>query len=279
MCGLNDIFVDFKKHEGCIVGICDALPRPFNRDKFVPFVSSDIEKRTNPAANLPGAKSIIVIGVPYELQNFPPMPEGAGFISVLGTANDYHNIVRGKLKRLAELMPGGKHKILVDSGTLDERALAVKAGLGYIGLSGLVISKEYGSRFNIGVMLTTLELPASKSSKPENCPPDCRKCIDACPTKALHPFDATRCISYLTQKDELTLEEAALIGRHMYGCDICQDACPKNHPQNPGWAMPKVWLSMTNAEFAEAYGHTAMLWRGANLLRRNAKIVERNLSK
>jgi len=239
---------------------------------------------------MPDAKSIIVMGVPNKLIAFPPMPKGAGVISAYGIADDYHTIIKALLKKLATEMQQHtdfKYKIYVDSPNLDERALAVKAGLGFLGRNGLVISK-YGSRFNIGLLLT--DIPIERLSphlgremktiqSDSGCPPSCRKCIDACPGDALSIMDginSARCISYLTQKDGLTPEEAAQIGYHLYGCDICQDVCPLNQPQPTAWAVPEDWISMTDEAFANTYGHTAMLWRGAALLRRNAKIVMAN---
>jgi len=311
---LESLIKTFANQENCITGICDTAPLPLNPTHFTPFVTRNQTKRTNPTANLPGAKTIIVIGVESKIKDFPPAPEDAGILSVLGIANDYHITVKALLKKLANELQSHTnfmYKILVDSPTLDERALAVRAGLGYIGRNGLVISPEYGSRFNIGVLLTDLPLPATSYqprhceeqsdeaiqqnrqpsdnrgllhythyNKASTCPPKCNLCITACPTNALSnsaPPDATRCISYLTQKENLTPEEATLIGRHLYGCDICQNVCPQNQPTPVAWANPEDWLTMSDEGFTKTYGHTAMLWRGAKLLKRNAKHVKCNL--
>ena len=282
---------NFGKREKCIIGICDATSLRLDTTCFTPFVSRNHLKRTNPTANLPGAKSIIVVGVESKIDNFPPMPDGAGILSTLGVVDDYHIIVNSLLKRLAkelQLHTNFMYKILVDSPTLDERALAVRAGLGFFGRNGLVISPEYGSRFNIGLLLTDIEIAGkakevvahTKNGKAGACPPGCNNCITACPSGALSEsggLDASRCISYLTQKDNLTPEEANIIGRHLYGCDVCQDACPLNSPGATAWANPNDWLNMSDADFAKTYGHTAMLWRGAGLLRRNARYVNINV--
>jgi len=279
-----DLLNDFAKHEGCIIGVCDAAPVVLDATRFIPFVSRDNVKRSDPAASLPGAKSIVVVGVQPKVGDFPTMPEGAGILSVLGATEDYHIVVKALLTRLVEELQvhtNFRYKILVDSPTLDERALAVRAGLGFLGRNGLVISPEYGSRFNIGLLLTDIDILSL--GKPQNvgCPSSCLSCINACPTGALSESDssdASRCISYLTQKDNLTQEEAILMGNHLYGCDLCQDVCPFNHPQPKAWANPGDWLSMSDDDFTNTYGHTAMLWRGTALLRRNAKLTIENKS-
>ena len=297
---LHETIKSFAQEHQIIIGVCPATPLDKERltaSPFVPFVSRDMEKRTNPAASLPGVKGIIVIGVGQELSllhndnntsdvidthNTHPIAR----LSSLGTCRDYHPHVKSLLKKLAEKLKSHRDfrfKILVDSPTLDERALAHRANLGFFGRNGLIISPEFGSRFNIGCMLTDIPLDEMRSktgaceSSPTpqspGCPTGCRLCIEACPTGALDKdrLDAATCISYLTQKDELTPEEASLLGEQLYGCDICQDICPYNQPREPVYIDPKGWLAMTDEDFAREYGDTAMLWRGANLLRRNAE--------
>jgi epoxyqueuosine reductase QueG len=200
------------------------------------------------------------------------------------------------------------YKILVDSAGLDERALAHRAGLGFYGRNGLIISKEFGSRFNIGCLLCDVQIPAFSNRHedfPTACPPDCDLCIAACPTNALDngKFNVSRCVSYLTQKDELSPEEEKLIalGGQIYGCEICQDACPFNAARTGALPTPTTFggnivtslhdfpckekslskginplerLSMmSDEEIKNTYGHTAILWRGAEILRRNARIL------
>lgn len=292
---LTTAIKNFATQENCIIGICNTEPLPLHPEGITPFVSKDPIKRTDPTASLPCAKSILVVGVPSKIKDYPPMPEGAGIISMLGVTEDYHTTVKTLLKKLAqELQQHTKfmYKILVDSPTLDERALAVKAGLGFIGQSGLVISKKYGSRFNIGLLLTDIPISdvafdlacndSGQLSPNLCCPTNCHKCIKACPTKALSDasgptrYNVANCISYLTQKDDLTQEEATKLGRHLYGCDICQDVCPHNPTQPTAWARPEDWLNMTDDEFAATYPDTPIMWRGTALLRRNAKAVIAN---
>jgi len=204
------------------------------------------------------------------------------FLSSLGVNDDYHIRVKGLLRELvkeSKTQGDFKYKILVDSPGLDERALAHRAGLGFFGRNGLIISQKFGSRFNIGCLLTDIKLPEDHPpvSPAFHCPPDCDLCIKACPTGALGSGNllAHRCISYLTQKDKLSPEEEKLLGNQLYGCDICQDICPFNAhmPKQAICVNPQEWLAMSDEDFQKDYGHTAMLWRGAEILRRNARIA------
>ncbi|MCL1883499.1 MAG: DUF1730 domain-containing protein, partial [Defluviitaleaceae bacterium] len=161
---------DFAERNNIIAGACNAAPLEQTAQctsPFVPFVSENYEKRTNPAATLKGVQSIIVIGVgctdvPKKAayaEFFRRTKCGTAVLSSLGTANDYHIKVKNLLRSLVSEMKihaDFKYKILVDSASLDERALALRAGLGFFGRNGLIISKKFGSRFNIGCLLTTL---------------------------------------------------------------------------------------------------------------------------
>ena len=288
---LNLQIIDsFAEKHDIIAGACHAAPLDLARlaSPFVPFVSPDMAKRTDPHVSLRGVKSIVVIGVGFsnaknlEVQEdvlYTTAPNEAQ-LSSLGVNNDYHVRVKNLLRKLvAELKVHGdfKHKILVDSPYLDERALAERAGIGFFGRNGLIISKKFGSYFNIGCLLTTLELPHSlhRQSHCLSCPPDCNLCIKSCPAGALGGgnLNAVSCISYLTQKDKLSPEEEKLLGGQLYGCDICQDVCPFNAKKQVTRVNPQEWLDMSDEAFNKKYGDTAMLWRGAEILRRNAHIA------
>ena len=304
-----------------VFGVCDPSPlAPGDAYVATPFVSRDMRKRIDPAAVLAGVRSVIVVAVGDagkkfnhdKHENHTKEHEKNPAISCLthaelsslGTNADYHPIVRAHLTDLAEQLEKShsafNHKILVDSGTLDERAFAVRAGIGFIGRHGLVISPAFGTRFNIGLLLTTLPMdfartvipapqteaarsspyPASakNSAAHPGCAVGCYRCIQSCPTGALQenqPLNFARCLSYLTQKKELTAEEEILLakGNQLYGCDICQNVCPHNAPWEKILINPQAWLHKTDADFKNEYGHTAMLWQGAELLRRNAKNI------
>jgi len=289
-----DFLHDFAAQNNAIIGACHAAPLEIGRlmaSPFVPFVSRDINKRTNPSASLKDAQSIIVIGVPQPLRGAAECasPENTALLSSLGADEDYHVRVKGLLQKLAAELKihygDFRHKILVDSSGLDERALAHRAGLGFFGRNGLIISTQFGSRFNIGCMLTSIPIDVfglfvESDSSHKKCPSDCKLCIEFCPGNALETehLNPTRCVSYLTQKDELNQEESALIKNQLYGCDICQDICPFNAPRETVLINPETWLTMDDDAFKKQYENTAMLWRGTNIPRRNAKIVQANLT-
>ena len=318
---MNNLLQALAKDYGCIFGICDPSPLPQEYYAgFTPFVSHNIDKRTNPAAVLPGVKSIVVVGVgwsssskrePADGHKVRPYSAAYAKLSSLGTNPDYHPKVKSTLRELANnLPPHTKYKILVDSPNLDERAFAHRAGIGFFGRNGLIISPQFGSRFNIGLLLTDIPLEEWRQHCPIQlvtlshqlkksltatqlgthythpksvCPPDCNRCIAACPTGALSadkPLETTRCISYLTQKPgDLSSVEKSLMGSQLYGCDICQDVCPFNQAQEKSYADPQEWLVMDDIAFTEKYGHTGMLWQGAAILRRNAQAVVDNSNK
>jgi len=282
---------DFAECKGVAVGICDPSPldtRHLQGSNFTPFVSPDINKRTNPAAVLQNVKSIVVLGVGQEESYHSPVDsvDNPAELSTIGTTNDYHIRVKTLLQELIAVIDDYSttvdktYKILVDSPTLDERAFAERAGIGFFGRSGLIISPQFGTRFNIGLLLTNIEIQtAATAAQAVKCPPQCRNCINACPGNALavgNPLNVSKCVSYLTQKAELSPEEKTLLGNQLYGCDICQDVCPFNAPWEKTYVNPNEWLILDDATLKEKYAHTAMLWKGTSILRRNAQAVVDN---
>jgi len=311
---LKEWMNSFAEKHNLIYGITNAEPLDLSGSNHccTPYVSRDIRKRTEPSAILPSAETIIVVGMPYGI-DFPSKKASKndkGQLSVLARGPDYHNSLKSTLKILAEELSAQfsfQHKILADSGTLDERVLAVRAGLGFFGRHGMVISRKFGSRFYIGCLLT--DIPFTFDIKPppkSGCPPICNRCVGACPTKALshhnvckilpdghNPhssgyglFNVSKCISHLTQSKTLNADELALMGSHLYGCDLCQAACPFNNIPLPetsaedNWLEPAIdpehWLT-DDVTLSEKYGHTTMLWKGSDILRRNALAAMANL--
>src|SRR5262249_8854179 len=159
-----------------------------------------------------------------------------GRVARYARGQDYHDVMRARLKELAEhvVTLGGaetRTRIFVDSSPLPERAAAVRAGLGFVGKNTNILTGPCGSFLLLGVLMTTRALEPDRPMA-KDCG-QCRLCLDACPTGALpEPYllDANRCISYLTIEHRGTIasELRPLIGDHVFGCDICQDVCPWN---------------------------------------------------
>lgn len=195
------------------------------------------EKRGNPELVLPNVKSIICCGVNYyrgHPKSIDSVEVGKGWISNYAWGEDYHDVVLEKLKHLEDFIrlqyPSAQMKSYVDTGPILERSYASSAGLGWIGKNTLLINQKIGSYFFIGEILIDVELEYDDET-PDHCG-KCNKCMEACPTQALTPYelDANKCISYLTIEHRGAIKEelAEKMGHHLVGCDICQDVCPWN---------------------------------------------------
>ncbi|MFI8715997.1 tRNA epoxyqueuosine(34) reductase QueG [Brevibacillus brevis] len=256
------------------------------------FEEPDLEKRTNPELLLDGARSLISIALAYpsKLKN-PPRSEPGAYRGILCRAawgTDYHHVLRDKLDKLTrfimELEPGARIESMVDTGALSDRAVAERAGIGFVGKNCAIITPEFGSWVYLGELVTNLPLPSDHPIE-EGCG-DCNICVDACPTGALiqgGQLDAQRCVAYLTQvKDFIPDEFRGKIGNRLYGCDTCQTVCPKNrridndhHAEfqpDPEIAKPLLipLLQMSNKEFKEKFGQSSSSWRGKKPIQRNA---------
>ncbi len=223
------------------------------------YLSRQSEWRLNPTLYLPYTRSIIVVA-----QNYfhPASGPGTNLISRYAWGDDYHKVLGKKLQKLARfihsLAPDSENRYFVDSGTVMEKYWAVQAGVGWQGKHSLIISPPYGSWVFLGVMLTTVELmeylPAS-----DRCG-SCRRCIDACPTKAIvqpYVLDARRCISYntieLPPDREISEDIAEKLNGKIFGCDICQQVCPFNYTpiitNEPAFTPRPDLLQMTRDDF------------------------------
>ena len=203
-------------------------------------------RRGNPAGAMPGVRSVIVCALNYNTKEprsteMPDGPEPRGWISRYAWGDDYHELLRGKLEELVVVLQEHFDKpfdarIYADTGPLHERVLAKYAGLGWLGKNTLLLNQNLGSWLFLGTILTTLDLVPSLQEPgipSRDLCGSCRRCIDACPTDALiepYVMDARRCISYLTieLRGSIPEEFRSEMGRHVFGCDICQDICPWN---------------------------------------------------
>jgi epoxyqueuosine reductase len=262
------------------------------------------DMRADPRSLLPSARSIVCVG---KLYNGPEpcstrfsAPERA-WISRYAWGGDYHDVLRRGLERLAARLEATagepfEWKIAVDTAPLLERAYARRAGLGWIGRNTCLIREGAGSWFFLGELLVSLAL------EPDSPPPDrcgtCTQCIEACPTAALVPtgrnqpawtLDSRRCISYLTIELRGPVPEQlrAGMGRHVFGCDICQDVCPWNReaPVTPEPAFQarnfapslQKLAALSAEEFREMFGGTPVERSRYEGFRRNVAIAMANL--
>ncbi|KGM45717.1 tRNA epoxyqueuosine(34) reductase QueG [Neobacillus niacini] len=259
------------------------------------FEEPDIEKRVTPALLLPEPRSIISIALAYpakmKVRVEGKKGERRGFFSRASWGLDYHHILRDRLKKLEEFIltkvPEARLKSMVDTGELSDRAVAVRAGIGWSGKNCAVMTPEFGSYVYLGEMITSI--PFAPDAAMEDQCGSCTACIDACPTGALvqgGQINAQRCIAYLTQTKSIIPEEFRdKIGNRVYGCDSCQTSCPVNKGKDfhfheemeadPEIAKPllKPILKMSNREFKNKFGSVAGSWRGKKPIQRNAIIA------
>ena len=299
-----------------LVGVTDAGPLPEARARMeesvaagrmarMEWMGGDRPRRaTDPRAVDPTARSVIVVAAPYAggeragwdrhpdalsralatvLAATPSTPAGRIARYALGT--DYHVALRDRLEALAadlgqEGLPAGE-VAYVDDRPLAERALAARAGMGWIGKNAnLLTHARAGSWVFLGALLTSADLPADEPIR-STCG-SCTRCLSGCPTGAIvapQTIDARRCISYLTIEHPGVLSrwEAEAIGDWVFGCDVCQEVCPVNADADDSGPLlvpllPLIeWLlPLGGRAFARAVGRTALTRAGRHRLLRNA---------
>ena len=226
------------------------------------YMANHFDMRVDPTLLVPGAKTVICLAFNYhnpEKQHDPEAPK----ISQYAYGEDYHHVIRDKLKALLEFMRETIGEIdgrcFVDSAPILEREWAQRAGIGWNGRHTLTIHPKQGSYFFLAEIICDLVLPYDDPIR-DHCG-TCRRCIDACPTEAISPqgyfLDATKCISYLTieLKDEIPLEFKDQMDGWMFGCDVCQDVCPWNRfaerNNEPAFEPNPELLSMKKQEWVE----------------------------
>ncbi len=248
-------------------------------------------------------QSIIAIALAYptKIHEEVPKDEKRGQFARASWGIDYHDILRDRLNQLITFIQSRasvwqqeeawRFAPQVDTGELVDVAVAQRAGLGFIGRNGLLITEEYGSFVYLGEIVTNIVFEPDEPGV-FGCG-DCTRCVTACPTKALLSdgrMNAQRCLSYQTQTKGLMPNEYRKKMRNViYGCDICQLVCPYNQGKDFHFheeMEPKVeevypklkpMLSLSNKEFKQQFGHLAGSWRGKKPLQRNALIALANL--
>lgn len=197
------------------------------------WLAKNQERRLDPNQVLPGVKSVVVVALNY-FSSSPALSSDRGKIARYARGEDYHKIMEARLKELAEFIQshaGGEMKYYVDTGPVLERETAMRAGLGWQGKSTMLISKDLGTWFFLGEILTTLDLQADEAMR-DHCG-SCQRCIQACPTGAItapYQLDARRCIAYLTIENRGPIPEEfrKAMGDRIFGCDDCLEVCPWN---------------------------------------------------
>lgn len=260
-----------------------------------------IERRKDayqhPDGVLPGTRSVIVAAMNYH--NEAPLPDTARIARYAWSGQDYHDILRHRLKQLSQVLhtnlPETGSRVVVDTAPLLERDFARLAGIGWFGKNTMLINRSIGSWFFLGAILTTAKLTYDEPFSGNYCG-NCTRCLDACPTDAFPEpgvLDANRCISYHTIENrgaEVPADLAADFGQWVYGCDICQEVCPWNrfapndsdpafHPRSDLRAMtPEALLALSEEDFRSQFQGTPLERTGFEAMRRNAQTALDNIT-
>ncbi len=277
----------------------DALQRWVNGGMAgtMTYMHRQMRRRLEPDRIVAGASRAVVVTRFYDTPD-PPLPSGHGRVAKYARGPDYHDTLAAPLSELTDFVrslghDGAVARAYIDAGPVPERELAQRAGLGWIGKNTMLIDPQRGSFCFIGSVLTDVDIAEDLPFDADRCG-NCRRCLDACPTNAFpseRVLDSRLCISYLTieYKGEIESGLRELMGDWIFGCDLCQTACPWNHKFSrerddpvlqfgPGLAMLNVtWLTkVDNEEFTENLGSTPLARAGLAGMLRNAKICRGN---
>jgi len=267
-----------------------------HRNGEMHYLETNMAERANPALLLPNVQTIISTAISY---NYPiEYRKGFPKISRYALIEDYHTVVRTKLEELLAAIKRIMGEplaafIAVDSSPLLEKNWAEVAGIGKTGKNTLLKVPSAGSYIFLGEILLDREIRSTPLMLPNYCG-SCQACLESCPTGALiapGKIDASRCISYLTieLKRDFTPDEAAMIGEWLFGCDLCQEACPYNQQASISAhesftirqellnLSTEEILNLTKSSFRKLFYGTPIFRIGLRRLKRNARAVEENL--
>lgn len=276
------------------VGVAPVKPLPETRLRLqqwlekgcqagMRYMERNIEKRENPELLVPRACSVIVTLTNY--YTVLRQREGVPLIARYAYGKDYHIVVKQRLYQLMAEMGGPEGRCFVDSAPVFEHEWARRAGLGWVGKNTLLIHKKYGSFCFIGVIFTSAVFDSYSEAFENSYCGRCNRCVEACPTGALSPYqvDARRCISYQTiENKEAVPEKIRLLkGNRIFGCDRCQEVCPWNNrakqhrveeflPDEQVMCLQKEdWLEMSEDKFRNLFENTPLERTGLKKLRSN----------
>lgn len=296
-----------------LAGIASLTPDPRSDSVFANWLDGGMHGdmaylarhrplREDATALLPGARSAVCVALNYyhdveRAQRAMDGSDGRGRFSIYVHGEDYHAVMERMLaeleRRVGHAFPEGRMLACSDTKPVSDRALALRAGIAWLGKNSNVISPQYGSWIFLGELLTTLDL--APDAPLETLCAGCTRCIDACPTGALDtPFllDARRCISYLTieKRGEIEPALAAKIGLDVYGCDTCQSVCPFNRVASESLVFSREarsplvdktldeLVAISDEDFRAHTRSSAIRRCKPEGLRRNATIVKGNLT-
>ncbi len=256
------------------------------------YMGNHFDLRIDPSKLVPGARSVITLLINYFPKQY--QNELAPKISKYAFGNDYHEVIREKLKiflqQIKEQVGEINGRGFVDSAPVLERSWAQKAGTGWIGKNGNLINKGSGSFFFIATLITDLELEYDAPFVKDYCG-NCTKCIDHCPTDAILPdkvIDGSKCISYFTIELKDALIPGEMKGKFddwMFGCDVCQDVCPWNrfskpHNETAFTPLPEIlnftttdWEELTEESFKVIFKNSPLKRSRHEGIRRNLKFI------
>ena len=249
------------------------------------------EKFFAPRRHLKSVRSIISAFQCHFTGDAGPVEPTSGVIASYTRSNHYEDL-RRKLKELANFISrefGARAKVFSCYVSLAEKPIAERAGIGFYGKNGIIVTPSFGSMVVIGEILTDLELEPDEPI-PESCK-DCSICIEACPTRAIiHPYvvDRTKCLQYMSERRcTIPMEIRQIWGNRLYGCTICQDVCPRNASVRPvkrrveigrvGSAIPlEEIINIDQVTFETRFANNQIGMRERNAIRRNAIIAAGN---
>ena len=296
-----------------LVGITDTAPLTAEQCGFfndwlglgfagqMGYMGRNVRQRLNPATLLEDARSVICLGLNYRPPEIPnePLRQAIpmGRVANYARYEDYHLFIKKLLHRLTDFISSVagsdfRFRVFVDSAPVAERALAARAGLGFIGRNHILISPKFGPQVFLAEIITNLKLQTDVPIKADCY--NCERCITACPTGALRAdgqFDANKCISYLTieHKGQIPADLAEKIGDRLFGCDECVLACPycekspecankqfKFYPDRAKLKLNEI-LAMDEQSFTSGFADSCFKRPGLELLKRNAEICLANI--